>query len=76
MIPSFSPPPLTLLSSACIIRASQFLPFEGLTMLKRAEYLFAKFATAIAIAMLLVALPGEAQQTPINPDAYAQLKYR
>jgi len=39
---------------------------EGLTMLKRAEYLFAKFATAIAIAMLLVApCLVQAQQTPI-----------
>src|SRR5258708_38108757 len=50
---------------------------EGLTMLKRARYFVAIYVVAIAVAVLVVA-PSllQAQETPINPDAYGQLKYR
>jgi photosystem II stability/assembly factor-like uncharacterized protein len=50
---------------------------EGLTMLKRAKYFVAIYVVAIAVAVLVVA-PSllQAQQTPINPDVYGQLKYR
>jgi photosystem II stability/assembly factor-like uncharacterized protein len=50
---------------------------EGLTMLKRARYFVAIYVVAIAVAVLVVA-PSllQAQQTPINPDVYGQLKYR
>src|SRR5258707_10752632 len=50
---------------------------EGLTMLKRARYFVAIYVVPIAVAVLVVA-PSllQAQQTPINPDVYGQLKYR
>jgi hypothetical protein len=53
------------------------LLLEGLTMLKRARYFVAIYVVAIAVAVLVVA-PSllQAQQTPINPDVYGQLKYR
>src|SRR5437667_11550095 len=46
-------------------------------MLKRARYVVAIYVVAIAVAVLLVApclLP--AQQSPISPEVYGQLKYR
>jgi hypothetical protein len=50
---------------------------ERLTMLKRARYIVAIYVGAIAVAVLLVApCLLQAQQTPINPDVYGQLKYR
>src|SRR3984957_7153931 len=50
---------------------------EGLTMLKRARYFVAIYFVAIAAAVLLAA-PSllQAQQAPISPDVYGQLKYR
>jgi photosystem II stability/assembly factor-like uncharacterized protein len=46
-------------------------------MLKRARYIVAIYVAAIAVAVLLVAsCLLQAQQTPINPDLYGQLKYR
>jgi photosystem II stability/assembly factor-like uncharacterized protein len=50
---------------------------ERITMLKRARYIVAIYVAAIAVAVLLV-VPCllQAQQTPINPDMYGQLKYR
>jgi hypothetical protein len=50
---------------------------ERLTMLKRARYIVAIYVAVIAVAVLLVApCLLQAQQTPINPDMYGQLKYR
>src|SRR5216117_2560403 len=52
-------------------------PSERLTMLKRARYVVAISAVAIAGAVLLVApCLLQAQQPPISPDVYGQLKYR
>ena len=46
-------------------------------MLKRAKYFVAIYVLAIAVAVLVVApCLSQAQQTPINPDVYGQLKYR
>jgi hypothetical protein len=46
-------------------------------MLKRARYVVAIYVVAIAVAVLLVApFLLQAQQPPISPDAYGQLKYR
>jgi hypothetical protein len=50
---------------------------ERLTMLTRARYIVAIYVGAIAVAVLLVApCLLQAQQTPINPDVYGQLKYQ
>src|SRR2546429_9762873 len=46
-------------------------------MLKRARYGVAIYVVAIAVAVLLVApCLLQAQQPPISPDVYGQLKYR
>src|SRR5438046_1030876 len=46
-------------------------------MLKRARYIVAIYVAAIALAVLLVApCLLQAQQPPISPDVYGQLKYR
>src|SRR6266576_824862 len=46
-------------------------------MLKRARYVVVIYVVAIAVAVLLVApCLLQAQQPPISPDVYGQLKYR
>src|SRR2546430_1462304 len=58
-------------------RIPSSFPSERLTMLKRARYVVAIYVVAIAVAVLLVApCLLQAQQPPISPDVYGQLKYR
>ena len=46
-------------------------------MLKRAKFYVATYVVTIVVAVLLSAPCWlQAQQTPINPDVYGQLKYR
>src|SRR3984893_3452042 len=71
-------PPLTCCARICIIRAVQFqFHPRGFTMLKCARFVVAKCIVRIAVAVLMVA-PGllQAQQPPISPEVYGQLKYR
>ncbi len=45
-------------------------------MLKSPKHVFANFIAVIAVLLLLTAPSMQAQQPAINPDVYAQLKYR
>jgi photosystem II stability/assembly factor-like uncharacterized protein len=45
-------------------------------MLKRPKHVFANYVAVIAVLLLLTAPSMQAQQPAINPDVYAQLKYR
>ena len=66
-----------LLPYLCHPRIPISFLLEMLTMLKRAKYFVAIYVLAIAVAVLVVApCLSQAQQTPINPDVYGQLKYR